>query len=139
MSLLQQSLIQNSHQKVEEFNRAQFGNLEEVGQTSKIASNCLSLHCLSVKRKFLGSSCAKVMSTQKETKPGCFCSKDCMDSEMMYTQWYTFTCTGGGWLYKAVLCCTGLYWAVLGCTGLCKAVLGCSGLHQVVLGCTWLY
>ena len=139
MSVLQQSLIQNSHQKVEEFNRAQFGNLEEVGQTSKIASNCLSLHCLSVKRKFLGSFCAKVMSTQKETKPGCFCSKDCLDSEMLYTQWYTFTCTGGGWLYKAVLCYTGLYQAVLGSARLYWAAVDCTRQYQAVLGCIELY
>ena len=32
----------------------------------------------------------------KNTIPGCFCAKDCLDSVEMYKWWYTFTCTGGG-------------------------------------------
>ena len=34
----------------------------------------------------------------KETRPGCFCAKDCQDSVEMCKWWYTFTCTGGGGL-----------------------------------------
>ena len=75
--------------------------------------------------------------TQEETRPGCFCAKDCRDSVEMYT--YTFTCTGGGGLYWAALDCTGMYLAVVGCSGLRCAVLGCTGLCWAVLGFTGLY
>ena len=79
-----------------------------------------------------------VFVKKKQTRPGCFCAKDCLDSVQMYTWWYTFTCTGGGGLHWAVLGCAGLYWAVLGCTGLYWDVLGCTGLYWDVLGCTGL-
>ena len=66
------------------------------------------------------------------TRPGCFCAKDCLDSVEMYTWWYTV-------LHCAALGCTRLRLALLVCTRLNWAVVGCSRLYCGVLGCTGLY
>ena len=71
------------------------------------------------------------MKTER-TRPGCFCAKDCLDSEEMYIHGgilsLALVVVGCSGLHCAKLGCTGLYWSVFGCTGLYWAVLGCSGM-----------
>ena len=59
----------------------------------------------------------------KKTRPGCFCAKDCLDSEEMYIH--------GGIL--------SLLLVVMGCSGLHCAILGCAGLYWAVLVSIWLH
>ena len=81
----------------------------------------------------------------QNTRPGCFCAKDCPDSEKMYIHGGILSlllvvvgCSGLCYigLYLAVLGCTGLYLAALGCTWLFWNVVDCTVLHWTVLGYT---
>ena len=73
------------------------------------------------------------VSNHNKTRPGCFCAKDCLDSEDIYIH--------GGILsfLLVVVGCSGLHCAILGCTWLYWSVLVCIWLHWVVLGSTWLF